>query len=592
MTATKTIEHKGRVTVAHKRKSIALAMMAHGESLEMFETMAKRLGNRIDCYCVTVDEDDFETAANIEKAFAHLPGEVHMVPWIDTKYGTGHGDFAANRNRMLNLAREWDKDYVLWLDPDDPPVGKIPDDIDKPVYLFELIVEGQSWYMHHMFRRDVDVKFVQPVHEHLEFGDPDIITSAVLGTIYLERNGSGSYRTGRVERSIEVLLKMIEDNPKDGHAWYYLAQSYRDIGKKAEAAAAFNHRAEMGEPVGENGQAIFWCRFQVAEMTGNPDDYLIAWNERPTRVEPLHRLAAFYNARGQYVVGRMFAQIGCSLPPSEDGMFVERWVEAYGLPSEYAVAAFYLGYRTGDQDLIDRAIKTWEWILNDLDPKIVRAEHRVLFESNLAEAREPGSGYLTTDYEQTFLNSGIQLKEGSICAQAMHFLGELAGSYEGDHPMKVAETGFGVGRSAWAFLEGNPTCTVTSFDLMESDNNTGTHVDQADAIRAAAALIERRFPKRLKLIEGDSKVTVPENQDDWDLVFIDGGHDYETAMADLKNFASPGRTVVMDDTVDNQTWAEGCLRAWNEATDPETGFIHRHLDTRDGPYAWSAGTYK
>lgn len=586
---TKKVTHQGRVTIAHKveRSSICLALMAHGEPLEMFETMRDRIGDRIDHWTAVVDSDDVDTARNIEKAFAGIPGEVHMLPWIDDKYGLGHGDYAANRNRMLGLARRHKKDYVLWLDPDDPPVGTIPDELDKPVYVFEIKVEGTTWMMHHMFRKDVKVEWQQPIHEHLEFkGDPEV---ANLTGVWLERNGSGSYRTDRIRnKAIPLLLKMVEEDPTDGHAWYYLAQSYRDIGMKAEAAAAFNHRAEMG---GEQ-QAVYWCRFQVAEMTGNPDDYLIAWNERPTRVEALHRLAAFYNARGQYIVGRHFAQIGCGIKPSDDGMFVERWVEIYGLPSEYAVAAFYLGHKTGDPDLIQRAIKTWEWILTEVDPTILRPEHKILFESNLQEAREPGTGFMTSTYEKAMLESGlpIHLSEGSISAQEAHFLGTLVGGWDQDRPMKVAQTGFGIGKSAWAFLENNPLCTVVSFDQMETEN--GHHADQREAISNAASVVEKHFPGRHRLVEGDSKVTVPANPGDYDLVFVDGGHDYETAMADLKNFARPGCIVVLDDTVVGPLWAEGVVRAWQEATDPETGFIHHRLESRDGPHCWSLGEYR
>jgi len=587
---TKTIEHRGRVTIAKKapRASICLAMMAHGEPLEMFEEHAKRLGNRIDAWTCVVDADDQETAINVSKAFAHIPGKVHMLPWIDDEYGTGHGDYAANRNRMLSLAREWDKDFVLWLDPDDPVEGVIPDGLEHQVYLFEINVEGTTWAMHHMFRKDVELQWKQPIHEHLEFERDDYDIQNLEG-VWLSRNGSGSYRTDRIRtKAIPLLLKMIEANPLDGHAWYYLAQSYRDIGMKAEAVAAFNHRAEMG---GED-QAVYWCRFMVAELTGNPDDYLIAWNSRPTRVEALHRLAEFYNARGQFIVGRHFAQLGCGIKPSEDGMFVERWVELYGLPAAYAHAAFYLGYQSGDQDLTDRAIRTWEWILDpgNVPAEILRPEHKVLFESNLAEAREPGSGYMTSGYEKAFLDKGVRLTEGSISAQEAHFLGTLVSGWDQDRPMKIAETGFGVGRSAWAFLENNPTSIVTSFDSLTTEN--GHHDDNTEAITLAAEIINENFPKRHTLIIGDSKETVPENQDDWDLVFVDGGHDYETAMADLRNFASPGRIVVMDDTVYGPVWAEGVVRAWKEATDPETGFIIHRLESRDGPHVWSLGEYR
>lgn len=561
----KTIQHKGRVTKATAKKStICLSLMAHGEPPEMFQRIAKELGDRISCFSAVVDEDDDDTAAAIEWAFAHLSGKVHRLPWINDKYGVGHGNYAANRNRMLELAREWDTDYVLWLDPDDPLVGSIPDTLTEPVYAVEINAGGTSWVGEQLIHKDAPVRWNGMLHEYLV---KDGFESVLLADCHLERTTSGSSRTGRIEaKTIPLLLEIIKEEPGDGHAWFYVAQSFKDIGRKPEAVAAYNHRAQLGG----DPEVIYWCLFNVAELTGDPDDYLVAWNARPQRLEALHRLAAFYNAKGQHVVGRMFAQLGLGIKPTDDAKFVERWVELYGLVAEFAFAEC----RIGDPA---KAQKAWEYCLSLGDD--VLPHHRTLFEHNLAELKAPGSGSLTSSYDRAFIGLNLGQMEGSISEQEMAFLSELAETFEGDHPMKIAETGFDLGKSAWAMLEGNPECTVTSFALMEfpGENIVKEQIDKA-------------FPGRHHLVEGDSKVTVPAFQDDWDLVFIDGGHDYETAIADLKNFAKPGRMVVFDDVVE-ASWAEGCLRAWKEAIGPD-GFVDEKLETRDGPHGWSVGIYR
>lgn len=560
--ATKTIEHRGRVTKARvKKSSICLAMLAHGEDPEMFQRLISELGDRISCYSVVIDEDDDATAAAVAMTCAHLAGKIHRLPWIDDKYGVGHGDYAANRNRMLQLAREAECDYVLWLDPDDPLIGTIPDELTEPVYCVEINAGGTSWVGEQLIHKDADVHWKGMLHEYLVKPGYD---STLLPDCHLDRTSSGSSRTGRIEnKAIPLLIELVKEDQNDGHAWFYLAQSFKDIGKKPEAVAAYNQRAHMG---GDN-EVVFWCLFNVAQLTGNPDDYLQAWNVRPSRVEPLHALAAFYNARGQYVVGRMFAQIGLGIKPTDDAKFVERWVESYGLVAELAHAEYALGDH-------ERAIKRWEYCLSvdDLQP-----HHRILFQHNIDEAHERGSGSLTTSYDKAFINSPLGPMEGSISEQEMHFLSELVESKPG--PIKVAETGFDCGRSAWALLEGNPEATVTSFCLMEFGGE-----------KIVKEIIDEHFPGRHTLVIGDSKETVPAQNEDFDLVFIDGGHDYETAMADLKNFAKPGRMVMFDDIVE-ASWAQDCVRAWREAT-AEDGFIDEKLETRDGPHGWSVGVYR
>jgi hypothetical protein len=80
------------------------------------------------------------------------------------------------------------------------------------------------------------------------------------------------------------------------------------------------------------------------------------------------------------------------------------------------------------------------------------------------------------------------------------------------------------------------------------------------------------YPGRLEFIPGSSTDTVPVYPDKkFDLIFVDGAHDYATALQDLHNcrrLARPGTIVIMDDTVstlDNfQHWNDGPVRAWGD----------------------------
>jgi len=134
--------------------------------------------------------------------------------------------------------------------------------------------------------------------------------------------------------------------------------------------------------------------------------------------------------------------------------------------------------------------------------------------------------------------------------------------------INVMEIGFNAGHSAEVFLMNNDTLTLTSFDL-------GVH----DYVIPAHAFLSGVYPNRHTLILGDSTVTVPRFIHDtpgktFDVIFIDGGHEYEVAKADLENcmkLAHKDTIVMLDDTVYRKGWTAeytvGPTTAWTEAVE-------------------------
>jgi predicted O-methyltransferase YrrM len=126
----------------------------------------------------------------------------------------------------------------------------------------------------------------------------------------------------------------------------------------------------------------------------------------------------------------------------------------------------------------------------------------------------------------------------------------------------VGEIGFNAGFSSLAFLSADPDVHVVSFDI-------GCH----EVVGPAKEFVDAQYPGRHELILGDSAQTVPKYrvqrpETSFDIVFIDGGHEYQQARNDLSNMKAlshPETCVVIDDLTPWYWWGEGPTRAWSEA---------------------------
>jgi len=130
--------------------------------------------------------------------------------------------------------------------------------------------------------------------------------------------------------------------------------------------------------------------------------------------------------------------------------------------------------------------------------------------------------------------------EGGSTEQAFRHLVSVADEAHGGN---VCQTGMNYGTSAFAFLCAGAPAHVYSFDLGEH-----AYVPSTDR------MLQTAFPGRHHLTIGDSTQTLPDvvskGSLQCDFVFVDGGHSYEVAKADLTNFikiTKPGSLVLVDD---------------------------------------------
>jgi predicted O-methyltransferase YrrM len=131
--------------------------------------------------------------------------------------------------------------------------------------------------------------------------------------------------------------------------------------------------------------------------------------------------------------------------------------------------------------------------------------------------------------------------------------------------ISIMEIGFHAGHSAEIIL-GCPKTKLISFDI-----------NQYYYTEIGERFIANKFKNKHRLIKGNSIITLPkfisENpKTTFDLIFIDGGHEYNIVKTDLKNckkLAHKNTLIILDDTVFDKTpdYSIGPTKIWSELLD-------------------------
>ena len=153
-----------------------------------------------------------------------------------------------------------------------------------------------------------------------------------------------------------ALLEGALNDPDDRHpdrTAFYLAQTYKDMGRTEDSIALYRKRADYGGWYEE----VYWSLFQIAEMTQSIEDYLKAWNYRPQRAEALRGLMARLNHEGMYQVAYRLGQ-HAPTEPTEDILFIQRTDEQYGIKLQLAVAEYWIDLREDSKRHFEEILET------------------------------------------------------------------------------------------------------------------------------------------------------------------------------------------------------------------------------------------
>lgn len=340
-------DHNKSMFGLYDKKVILISMIKNEEKI--IKRCIESVLELCDAFCVS-DTMSTDNTVNIVKDLIkelnikNIPGKLYQDPW---------SDFGKNRtisyNNTVDFCKElgWDQDntYGLLLDADMklkvlPTFNKqeltqngykiIQDNGHIEYYNTRFVKLNNSW------------KCVGVTHEYWDGSDLGTITR---DKIYIHDIGDGGCKNDKFERDLRLLTKGIEEEPRNGRYHFYLAQTYKDLGKHKEAIKLYKKRIEIGgwdEEIWYSHYMIAKCWLSLGNV--NKCEYWgnRAYEYRKSRHEPLYMLCNLFRDRGQQIKAYHYLKLAKNIPPSGDSLFVETNIYKYLLDYENTILHYWV----------------------------------------------------------------------------------------------------------------------------------------------------------------------------------------------------------------------------------------------------------
>jgi glycosyltransferase involved in cell wall biosynthesis len=325
------------------RQTICLNMIVKDED-HVIRRCLDSVSAIIDTWVIvdTGSTDGTQAAIKSHMAALGIPGELVERPWVN---------FGHNRSEALEYARG-KADYIFIIDADE--VLAIDEGFSLPTlthdaYHLRIRSGAYSYWKTQLVADRLRWRYRGVLHEYIESPDAQVNPVPLEGLVTLRYVEGARSRDPLTYRKDAIILEQaLLSEPDNERYVFYLAQSYRDAGMLDRAIACYRQRVEMKRWAEE----VWYSLYQIAELLGRQRRdweevvaaYLAAYEYRPTRAEPLYRIALHYQWSDQFAIAEMFLERAMAIRyPELDRLFVDASIYHHLLPVETAVCHYWRG---------------------------------------------------------------------------------------------------------------------------------------------------------------------------------------------------------------------------------------------------------
>ena len=206
---------------------------------EILKTMLDNVKPLVDEY-VICDTGSTDKTKEIISEY----GEVYERPFTN---------FVDSKNYVLDLVKEKDIDYILWMDADEriyQNISKLRDYAEQSVECVSCkITEGPQddsiifniYDRCRMWKNNGQWRFYGPnVHEVICGNGEIVFDDTILVRHEHLKSDKGATAQDRFAKYVQLLTDYINEHPTDTRAWFYLARTHKDMNNLLEAISCYD----------------------------------------------------------------------------------------------------------------------------------------------------------------------------------------------------------------------------------------------------------------------------------------------------------------------------------------------------------------
>ena len=397
--------------------TLCLNMIVKNES-KIITRLFDSVVSVIDCYCICDTGSTDDTVQIIINYFneKNIPGKVVHEPFQN---------FCHNRNFAL-MACVGMSDFVLLLDADMILEVKNFKKTQLVEYDAYNILQGSDSFYYQNLRivkNDGRYKYMGVTHEYIDRPPGSMSKNIERSDLFIRDIGDGGSKQNKFERDVKLLLEGLMKEPNNHRYFFYLANSYHDLGRYNEAIYWYKRRIEAGGWIEE----VWYSYYRTGLCYKKQNDYpnalwywLEGYNFYPDRLEGLYEAIHYYRNNSKHKLGvalyKMCKEVLNKNLPRNDYLFLYDDVYTFLLHYEYTIVAAYCGIHNINDEavaILNRShgtevsnllsnMKFYKFVLNQsgrivmdstFDRDILGVNTRFLSSSSCLIPKHTGDGY-------------------------------------------------------------------------------------------------------------------------------------------------------------------------------------------------------